>query len=248
MAAINVGTLIRQNGHLTPGSGQPLGAAPTRLASRFLPSRYPKPLTSHPFPMDRIETLIHTLAVYEANGFLVLTYVAWEHLAAFLTLAAWTVLLWRAPIGQRAWLAGADLLCMLAAFLAPSPSPFLLAAMSLAGAAAVLLDRFNPDGLRWRIAGGLTLYALAALAALGYEAYLQGASAAAWAQGIGSEGEAAATLATGRAFVETLATWGLWLILPLGYFSLLAQTLFAHPPLPQRPDALITAVRTRDQG
>ena len=54
-------------------------------------------------------------------------------------------------------------------------------------------------------------------------------------------------LAQGRAFVETLATWGLWLILPLGYFSLLAQVLLAHPPLSARPDALITAVRTREK-
>ena len=197
--------------------------------------------------MDRIQDLLHTLAVYEANGFLVLSYVTWEHLAALVTLAAWTVLLWRAPQGQRTWLAGADLLCLLAAFLAPSPAPFLLAAMSLAGAGAVLLDRFNPDNLRWRVAGGLTLYALAALAGWGYEAYLEGAGAAAWAQAIGGQEEAANALAQGRSFIHTLATWGLWLILPLGYFSLLAQTLFAHPPLPQRPDALITAVRTRDQ-
>ncbi|MEZ4633704.1 MAG: hypothetical protein R2856_01780 [Caldilineaceae bacterium] len=37
------------------------------------------------------------------------------------------------------------------------------------------------------------------------------------------QGEAQATLAQGRAFLTTLATWSLWLILPLGYLSLLAQ-------------------------
>ncbi len=55
------------------------------------------------------------------------------------------------------------------------------------------------------------------------------------AQAIGGQGEASAALARGQAFVETLGAWGLWLILPLGYFSLLAQVLLAHPPLSARP-------------
>ncbi len=190
---------------------------------------------------------LQTLAIYLANGFLVLTYVFWEHLAGILVLASFGFFTARAPAGQRAWTVGAGTLALLAAFLAPTPAPFLLAAMSLAGVAAVLLDRFNPDALRWRITGGLTLYALAALAHLGYQAYLSGVDAAAWAQAIGGQGEASAALAQGRAFVETLSTWGLWLILPLGYFSLLAQALLAHPPLSAKPDEIITAVRTREK-
>jgi len=191
--------------------------------------------------------LIHTLLLYLANGFLVLTYVLWEHLAGILVLASFGFFAARAPAGQRAWTVGAGTLALLAAFLAPTPAPFLLATMNLAGVAAVLLDRFNPDSLRWRITGGLTLYALAALAHLGYQTYLAGVDAAAWAQAIGGQSEASAALAQGRAFVETLATWGLWLILPLGYFSLLAQVLLAHPPLSARPDEIITAVRTRER-
>ena len=193
-------------------------------------------------------SLLHTLALYEANGFLVLMYVFWEHVAGILVLASFGYFAWRAPAGQRSWTLSAGVLALLAAFFTASPAPFLLAAMSLAGVGAVLLERFNPDALRWRITGGLTLYALAALAHLGYASYLAGVDAAAWAQAIGGQGEASAALAQGRAFVETLATWGLWLILPLGYFSLLAQVLLAHPPLSARPDALITAVRTRNQS
>jgi hypothetical protein len=48
-----------------------------------------------------------------------------------------------------------------------------------------------------------------------------------------------------RAFLDTLATWGLWLILPLGYLSLLAQGLLAHPPTGSRPETTIAQVRTR---
>jgi len=40
----------------------------------------------------------------------------------------------------------------LAALLAPPPA--LLAVMALAGASAVACERFNPDALRWRVAGG----------------------------------------------------------------------------------------------
>jgi hypothetical protein len=196
--------------------------------------------------MEQIQQILHTLTIYEANGFLVLAYVIWEHLTALLTLGAFLYLVWPAPAGQQAWMIGATALALVVTFLAPAPAPFLLAAMSLAGALAVALDRFNPDSLRWRVTGGLTLYALAALAHLGYSHYLDGVDAAAWAQAIGGTGEASAALAQGRSFVETLATWGLWLIVPLGYFSLLAQVLLAHPPLSEKPDVLITAVRTRE--
>lgn len=197
--------------------------------------------------MEQLQQTLHALALYEANGFLVLSYVIWEHKAALLTLGAFFFLLREAPPGQRIWITGTAALALVAAFLAPAPAPFLLAAMSMAGAAAVVLDRFNPDSVRWRVSGGLTLYALAALAHLGYSSYLAGVDAAAWASAIGGSGEASAALAQGRSFVETLATWGLWLILPLGFFSLLAQVLLAHPPLSAKPEALITAVRTRGQ-
>jgi hypothetical protein len=54
-----------------------------------------------------------------------------------------------------------------------------------------------------------------------------------------------AQLAQSRAFLNTLATWGQWLILLLGYLSLLAQGLLAHSPTGSRPEATITQLRTR---
>lgn len=47
--------------------------------------------------------------------------------------------------------------------------------------------------------------------------------------------------------LAALAYLGLWLILPQGYVSLLAQMLLAHPPLSARPHEIITAVRTRER-
>jgi hypothetical protein len=215
-----------------------------------------------------MDNILHTIgealraaAIWEVNGILVLAYTAIRYLAALITAGALAALLWWTPpsrrsaqpvrdqlSGQRPWLLAVAGLVVLATFIGKAPAPALLTAMTLAGLIAVTTDKFNPDSLRWRITGGLALYALATLAYLAYSAYLGGLDAAAWAQALGGQGEAAASLAQGRAFVETLATWGLWLILPLAYFSLLAQGLLVHPPLGSTPEQAITAVRTRGQS
>jgi hypothetical protein len=67
-------------------------------------------------------------------------------------------------------------------------------------------------------------------------------------EAIGGQAKAQMTLAQGRAFLNTLATWGLWLILPLGYLSLLAQGLLAHPPVSGKPAETIAGVRTRGRS
>ncbi|MBV7336322.1 hypothetical protein KFU94_50435 [Chloroflexi bacterium TSY] len=101
-------------------------------------------------------------------------YTAWGHGAALVAVSGCGYLLWQAPETQRLWIAGVSGLVTLAAFITPAPLPILLAGMTLAGIGAVALDRFNPDALRWRSAGGLALYAAAALA---YGRYLAGIDA-----------------------------------------------------------------------
>ena len=197
--------------------------------------------------MEWLKHALHAFVVYEANGFLVTAYTFWEHLAAVLTLASVLYLLREAPKEQRPWIAGIGLLSFRAALLGSAPAPAITAAMALAGAVAVKLDRYNPDSFRWRAMGGLALYALATLGYLAYRRYLAGMEAEAWAAAIGGQGEAQRTLAQGKSFVETLANWGLWLILPLGYFSLLVQALLVHPPT-QAPEGVISTVRTRGRG
>jgi hypothetical protein len=203
--------------------------------------------------MNQIITAIRTALTWEANGLLVVVYTAAEHWAALAATAAYVLLLWgphARPLvhAQRPWLYGIGVLVMLAAFVSQSPMPVLLAVMASVGAGAVALDHFNPATLRWRVAGGLALYALASLAYLAYGAYLAGLDAVAWAEAIGGQDEAALALAQGRAFVNTLATWGLWLILPLGFLSLLTQGLLVHPPIAAAPEQIIAAVRTRGQA
>jgi len=176
-----------------------------------------------------------------------LVYVLWEHITALLTAGAMASLILSAPPAQRTWIATTAVLAVLATLFSPPPVPLIMAVMALAGALAVWRDTFNPENLRWRLTGGLALYALAALGYLAYSRYLDGVDAMTWAKTLGGQGQAAAALAQGRAFVNTLATWGLWLIIPLGFFSLLAQSMFVHPPGPQQPDDLITTIRTRGQ-
>ena len=195
--------------------------------------------------LAHLQEIFKTAAMYEANGWLALAYTMWEQRAGMLCLLAFAGLLWKAPHSQQRWITGAGVLALCAAFFATPPVPFLLAAMALAGIFAVRIDRFNPDALRWRVVGGLTLYSAAALAYLAYSRYLAGIDAAAWAEAIGGQAEAQATLSQGRSFLNTLATWGLWLILPLGYLSLLVQSVLIHPPTESRPDEIITTVRTR---
>ena len=197
------------------------------------------------------DTFLHTVQVillYTANGGLILFYVAWAQIAAIITTAACAALAGRAPVEQRLWVGSIGTVAVVAALVATPPTPFLLAGMAVAGTVAVRLDRFNPDALGWRVSGGIALYAGAALVYLAYSRYLAGIDAGAWAQALGGQNEAQTALAQGQAFLNTLATWGLWLILPLAYLSLLAQGILIHPPIGQRPAQTITAVRTRGHG
>lgn len=199
--------------------------------------------------MDRLEQIgdfIQALALYGSNGLLTLFWVAWDHVPLLIT-AGTAIMLHRIPAPypqNRHWVLVMGLLSALAAGVASAPVPVLMAVMALCGVLAVKLDRFNPDALRWRVAGGLVLYALASLAYLAYHQYLGAVDAEMWAARVGGQAEAGQTLSQGRAFLDTLATWGLWLILPLGYLSLLVQGLLVHPPLAS-PVETLAAIRTR---
>ena len=184
--------------------------------------------------MDVLEAL-RTVVIWTVNGALAAAFAAADHAFALAALGGMAFLLRRAPSAQRPFLLSAGGLAVLAALLISPPVPAVLAAEALAGALAVRIERFNPDALRWRAAAGIALYALAAL---GYRAY------AAYAGSL-AVGEAASVAEQGRAFLETAAAWGLWLVLPLAYFGMLAQALLAHPPVPARPEEILLAVRSR---
>ncbi len=197
--------------------------------------------------LQQLLAYIQNLVLYAGNGILTLLWTAVDHVSLLVTFVMCVMLVHRQETKDQAhpWLMGMGLLASVAAGVAEPPVPVLMAVMSVSGVIAVTLERFNPEALRWRVAGGLALYGLAGLGYVAYRQYLGSVDAALWAAQIGGYAEAGHTLAQGRAFLDTLATWGLWLILPLGYMSLLAQGLLVHPPQPS-PAASIAAVRTRN--
>ncbi len=200
--------------------------------------------------MIRLQQLLDTvqiLALHVLNGLLALLWVAWDHGSLLITfgMCLWLYLAAAPDRHGRPWMLATGMLAAVAAGIAMPPVPVLIACMSICGAVAVKLDRFNPDALRWRVAGGLALYALASLGYLAYHQYLGVLDAEAWARQLGGHSEARHTLQQGRAFLDTLATWGLWLIIPLGFLSLLAQGLLVHPPVAD-PVRTLTQIRSRE--
>ncbi len=180
------------------------------------------------------------------NGLLVSLYLLADNLLVLLLIPPLGWLSMRTPVAtapdrqetppdpQRPWIMAAAGMAFLAGLLAPNPVPFLLVLMAWAGVLALALEKFNPLNLRWRISQGLALYALIALGSALLQLYLRTAA---------FSGAAGAALSQGQSYITVIASIALWGY-PLGYLALLAQTLWAHPPVGS-PDQLIAAIRTR---
>jgi hypothetical protein len=131
-----------------------------------------------------------------------------------------------------------------------APVPWIGAAMWLAGLLAILVcpaQRFN---LLHFVKSGIAVYALAVIGSRFYLSMTNQISPDQWASLVGSAQNAANVVANTRGNVTTIITWGLWLVIPLGYFSMLVQKLFLNPvslinPLSSYEDMLILL---RDRG
>lgn len=111
-----------------------------------------------------------------------------------------------------------------------APVPWIGAAMWLTGLIVLLVmpnhQRFNQ---LWFVKTGLAIYALLVIASRIYLAYTAQLSPEQWASVIGSAESASSVIANTRGNVTTIILWALWLVAPLGYFSLLIQQLFVNP-------------------
>ena len=192
---------------------------------------------------DIIDTLVLVL-IWIANGGLVVIFWLIDHALLLAAIPAFYLLAVQARREQHLYALAAGGLSLLASLLVPPPIPLITLVMAWAGAAAIKVDRFNPDSLRWRVVGGLALYAVAALGWTAYSAYVANLSAEQWGALFAAD-EAAATIAQGRSFLSTISVWGLWIIVPMGYFSLLLQGVFVHAPLAASPERIIQTVRAR---
>ncbi len=206
--------------------------------------------------LDQIGVVLTDLPVVLANGLLVVLYWLAAHAAALVSIASalGMALLPDAEIQKRAGfrpergegrqeasqngpiprtaqiMTGMVLVAWLAAqWDMGAPVPWIGAAMWAMGLVVVLALSAQRLNLLWYVKAGIAIYALAVIGSriyLGATAHLTPEQ---WAALIGSSESAAAVIASTRSNVTTVLLWALWLIVPLGYFSMLVQQFFINP-------------------
>ncbi len=110
-----------------------------------------------------------------------------------------------------------------------APVPWIGAAMWVLGTLAVVLMQNQQFNLLWFVKTGIAVYALAVIASRLYLAYTLQLTSDQWAALIGSSQSAAQVIANTRGNMTTIILWALWLVIPLGYFSMLLQQVFLNP-------------------
>jgi hypothetical protein len=109
------------------------------------------------------------------------------------------------------------------------PVPWIGAAMWLVGGLAVIVMQNQQFNLLWFMKTGIAIYALAVIASRLYLAYTVQLTPEQWAALIGSSQSAATVIDNTRGNMTTIILWALWLVIPLGYFSMLLQQVFLNP-------------------
>jgi hypothetical protein len=110
-----------------------------------------------------------------------------------------------------------------------APVPWIGTAMWVIGAVAVIVMQNQQFNLLWFVKTGIAIYALAVIASRLYLAYTVQLTPEQWAALIGSSQSAAAVINNTRGNMTTIILWALWLVIPLGYFSMLLQQVFLNP-------------------
>ena len=223
--------------------------------------------------LDQLGVLLTDLPIYLANGVLVILYWLAVHSAALVSLACalMIILLPDAQVQAKASyrpsrreeivsngatrhtaqiMTGIVLIAwLIAQWDMGAPVPWIGAVMWAAGLIAVLAlssQRFN---LLWYVKAGIAMYALAVIGSRIYLGYTSHLTAEQWAVLVGSSESAATLIASTRGNVTTILLWALWLVVPLGYFSMLVQQVFINPmsivsPLASAQD-MLRALRMR---
>jgi hypothetical protein len=208
--------------------------------------------------LDELGILLADLPVYFANGLLVILYALAANFPALLSLAcACGCYRWfdqsahakasfvprRGPVDNSAVSLLLPVLPMsalltalalgvwlVAQWLIREPVPWIGASMWLVGLAGVgLAPNHQRENTLWFVKTGLILYSLAVITSRIYLSYTAQLTPEQWAGLIGSTESAAAVIANTRSSVTTVVLWALWLVIPLGYGSLLVQQLLVNP-------------------
>jgi hypothetical protein len=221
---------------------------------------------------DQINAFILDLPIYVLNGLLWLVYALAGSLPALVSVGAASVMALvvdRAsqqlsgsrplrqgrgesqPMARTAQIltGGVFVLWFVAQSGMGAPVPWIGAAMWLMGLTAILISPAQRFNLLWFVKSGIAVYALAVIGSRLYLNMTSDVSPEAWAGMIGTSQSAANVVANTRGNVTTVIVWALWLVVPLGYFSMLVQKLFLNPvslinPLSSYED-MLTMLRDR---
>ena len=149
---------------------------------------------------------------------------------------------------HRPWLIIFTVVSGSGAGFARDPTPYIMVFVAVCILAAVLLDRTNPDVLRFRALGGGMAYGVAALGGEAAFWMLTRMDVRAYTAAVAAYGDAAHMAGIARNGFYTMLTWGLWLIVPMGILGMIVQGMVTHPPLRAPLNTMIDRVRTWGYG
>lgn len=130
-----------------------------------------------------------------------------------------------------------------------APVPWIGAAMWLAGFVAISVSPTQRFSMLNVVKVGVVTYALAVGISRVYLMYASQVTPEQWAALVGSADAAATIIANTRGNTTTIVVWALWLVVPLGYFSMLVQQVFLNPvslTMPMAtPQSALRSLRSR---
>ena len=171
--------------------------------------------------------------IWTLNGFLALIYLTLEHFPVALLAFPLFWLISTTEQSQRPWMMASGAMAMAASVVGTVAIGVWMLIMAASSTLVIRLEKFNPQTLRWRIAGGIALYSLIGLGASVYRMI---------APSLMSD----AFFAQGQVYLSTIV--GVATIIgPVGFMGMLAQSVWAHPPLEQSPEEMYSQIRTRGQ-
>jgi hypothetical protein len=201
---------------------------------------------------DQVNNFVIDLPIYALNGLLWLMYLAVDYLPALVSVGIATTmglvvdesvqkLASARPLrdgrgGMQSTqktsqvITGIVLVLWLAAqWNMGQPVPWIGATMWITGLIAILAVPAQRFSLLNGVKVGIVTYALAVIISRVYMTYTSQVTPEQWATLLGSTDTAAQIIANTRANSTTVAIWALWLVVPLGYFSMLAQQTLLNP-------------------
>ena len=177
-----------------------------------------------------LDTLLLPL-IWMLNGLLALTYLTVEHITVVLLAFPLYWLIATTEKAQRPRMMGAGAMALAGAMFGSLAVGLWLLVMASASVMTIRLEKFNPATVRWRVAGGITAYALIGLGAAIYKLLAPSMMSDSF-------------FAQGQVYLSTIVGVAT-IIAPVGFLGMLVQAVWAHPPLEGTPEDMYSQIRTR---